>query len=146
MSKTKDKGNKRRAELLGMPFGTASNRLRKSIIFDLSSRLNLDVCFRCGEKILDVDSLSIEHKDSWMNSSDPIGSFFDLDNIAFSHLTCNKPQTFHGSSPKIGPEGTSWCPDCDEYLPTEDFFRNTSKRDGFSSYCKYHTKNRVVSS
>jgi hypothetical protein len=33
--------------------------------------------------------LSIDHKNPWQAAADPKASFFDLDNIAFSHLRCN---------------------------------------------------------
>jgi hypothetical protein len=33
--------------------------------------------------------LSIEHKIPWLDSEDPKDLFFNLNNIAFSHLTCN---------------------------------------------------------
>jgi len=52
------------SKVLGMPIGTASNRLRKMILFDLVQRLRLDDCYRCGKKITDVKNLSIEHKTS----------------------------------------------------------------------------------
>lgn len=41
-----------------------------------------------GEKI-QRNNLSIEHKIPWLNSENPQGLFFDLQNIAFSHLSCN---------------------------------------------------------
>lgn len=75
--------------LLGQPFGTASNRLRKLILFDFAKRLGLDQCFHCGQRIENVDDLSIEHKEPWQGASDPRATFFDLENIAFSHLRCN---------------------------------------------------------
>lgn len=81
--------NATKSKLLGMPHGTAANRLRKSILFSLVCRLDLNECFQCQEEILSVDDLSIEHKEPWIQSEHPIDSFFDLDNIAFSHLRCN---------------------------------------------------------
>lgn len=45
-----------------MPFGTASARLKKKIMFMLIKKLGEDICYRCGNKIEDVDELSIEHK------------------------------------------------------------------------------------
>ena len=81
--------NKKKSELLGQPYGTASNRLRKMILFDLITRFGLDDCYRCGSKIETIDDLSMEHKDSWQLATNPKESFFDLDNIAFSHLDCN---------------------------------------------------------
>jgi hypothetical protein len=81
--------NIRRAKQLGMPFGTACARLRKQILFQLIKRLKEDVCYRCGKKIKDVAELSIEHKKAWFNIDSKL--FWDLNNIAFSHLRCNIP-------------------------------------------------------
>ena len=83
------KSNDAKTKALGMAIGTASNRLRKMILFSFVCKLELDVCHQCGRKILSIDDLSIEHKEPWLQADDPIESFFDLDNIAFSHLSCN---------------------------------------------------------
>jgi hypothetical protein len=74
---------------LGEPFGTATNKLRKSILFKLVKELNLDICFRCEKRIEDINNFSIEHKIAWQSSKNPVEMFYDLDNIAFSHLDCN---------------------------------------------------------
>lgn len=83
------KSNKERARQLGMSHGSACNKLRKQIMFRMMQKCGEDICFQCGEKIESVDTLSVEHKIPWMNSNDPVGLFFDTDNIAFSHLSCN---------------------------------------------------------
>lgn len=82
-------GNARKASLLGMPAGTAMGRLRKDLIFRMSQRLGEDVCYRCGKVIETSAELSIEHKESWQTSAAPVETFFDVENIAFSHLRCN---------------------------------------------------------
>ena len=84
-----NKGNKIKSDALGMPIGTASNRLRKMILFSLVCRFNLNTCYQCNGEILSIDDLSIEHKEPWLQADDPVESFFNLDNIAFSHLSCN---------------------------------------------------------
>lgn len=81
--------NNKKDELLGMSHGTASNQLRKMILFSLIQELNKDVCFRCGNKIERIEDLSIEHKEAWQSAENPKKSFFDLGNITFSHLNCN---------------------------------------------------------
>ncbi len=81
--------NLKKTEQLGMPIGTASGRLRKSIIFDLLKQLNKNYCFQCAAEIKHEDELSIEHKVPYLDSENPKDLFFNLDNIAFSHLTCN---------------------------------------------------------
>lgn len=75
--------------LLGMSHGTANNQLRKMILFNCIQKLGEDICFRCGKKIEHIADLSIEHKESWQLSKTPKKTFFDLGNIAFSHLDCN---------------------------------------------------------
>lgn len=72
---------------LGMPLGTAQGRLRKLILFDLVQRLGLDICCRCGKKIISADELSIDHKEPWLHVS--VTLFWDLNNIGFSHHACN---------------------------------------------------------
>ncbi len=84
-----EQGNIKKASQLGMPQGTASNRLRKAIIFDLLCKQNLNYCFQCSQIIDNVSELSIEHKVPYLDSENPVQLFFDLDNIAFSHLNCN---------------------------------------------------------
>lgn len=81
--------NKKKQVQLGIPHGTATHQLRKLIIFRFIKVLGLDNCFQCGHKIANVDELSIEHKIPWLDSENPKELFFDLDNIAFSHLKCN---------------------------------------------------------
>ncbi len=85
----KDNNNKKKATQLGMPPGTAANRLKKNLLFRFIQKLGLDKCFQCKEIIETVDEMSIEHKEPWLDSDNPKDKFFDLDNIAFSHLKCN---------------------------------------------------------
>jgi hypothetical protein len=84
-----DSNNKKKNDQLGMPYGTANNKLRKDVLFALLKRHNENVCFQCGETIDSVDDLSLEHKTPWLDSDDPPSLFFNIDNIAFSHLHCN---------------------------------------------------------
>jgi hypothetical protein len=83
MSKIKKK------QQLGTNRRTASATLKKMIMFDLIKRLELNYCFQCGCEIKIVSELSIEHKIPWLDSEKPLELFFDLNNIAFSHLKCN---------------------------------------------------------
>lgn len=81
--------NDRKTEQLGMPIGTASNKLRKMVLFSLLKELGRDQCYRCGQPINSIEELSIEHKIAWLDSEHPKELFFSLNNIAFSHLKCN---------------------------------------------------------
>jgi len=85
----KAKNNRKKAEQLGMPYGTACGRLRKMVLFDILKKYNLNNCYRCGETINNIKDLSMEHKKAWLDSSNPCELFFDINNIAFSHLKCN---------------------------------------------------------
>lgn len=80
---------KKKREQLGMNDSTASHKLRKLILFSLVCQTAQDICFRCQTKIENVEEFSIEHKTPWLDSSNPVNNFFDLNNIAFSHLRCN---------------------------------------------------------
>lgn len=84
-----NKYNKKKADQLGISYGAASNKLRKMVLFQLLTELNRLSCFQCSLIIQTIDELSIEHKRPWLDSEDPINAFFDLDNIAFSHMSCN---------------------------------------------------------
>ena len=81
--------DKKKLIQLGMPHGTAVHKLRKSVIFMLLKKLNANFCHQCSAEIESEDELSIEHKTPWLDSDNPVKNFFDLDNIAFSHLSCN---------------------------------------------------------
>jgi hypothetical protein len=35
------------------------------------------------------ETFSVEHKVAWLNSEDPLRFFFDLENIDYSHISCN---------------------------------------------------------
>lgn len=83
------KANEEKARQLGMPFGTASHRLRKRLMFFLAEKCGKTICFRCGRPIESAEELSIDHKEDWLHSQNPEQLFFDLDNIAFSHRICN---------------------------------------------------------
>ena len=53
----------------------------------LVQRLKLDSCYQCGNLIVEAEHLSIEHKKAWLDED--IRLFWDMGNIAFSHLSCN---------------------------------------------------------
>lgn len=79
--------NLKKSQLLGMPYGTACNRLKKNILFNVLKRHRENFCFRCDKEILVVDDLTIEHKKDWLNKD--VNLFWDLENTAFSHKSCN---------------------------------------------------------
>ncbi|MEE9215520.1 MAG: HNH endonuclease [Thermodesulfobacteriota bacterium] len=79
-----------KSKLLGMPHGTASHRLKKMILFNLAMKLNFLTCYRCTRLISNIDDFSIDHVKAWQQSKNPKLSFFDINNIRFSHSKCNR--------------------------------------------------------
>lgn len=88
-SAMKELPNEKKARLLGMPYGTATNKLRKMLLFECVKMLGADSCYRCRNKIETLEEFSIEHTISWQGTSNPKETFFDLSKIAYSHLRCN---------------------------------------------------------
>ena len=74
--------------LLGMNPSTASHRLVKDLLWRMITESKRDCCYHCGEKMT-RETFSIEHKKPWMDSENPLQTYFDLENISFSHLSCN---------------------------------------------------------
>lgn len=139
--------NAAKAKQLGMPFGTACNRLRKLILFRLLVRLNENVCFKCATQIDKVEELSVEHKKPWFNVD--ASFFWDLENIAFSHLLCNRPDRDPSIARRIiPPEGMSWCTGhqkfetVDQFRPKGDSTNNPRWRwNGLDRFCRtYHVE------
>src|SRR5688500_10956784 len=123
--------NARKSAFLGMPHGTACHRLRKMILLDLLRRYGENVCFKCSKLIETADELSIEHKLPWEGIS--VELFWDMENIAFSHLRCNKNHRRKGGRAdmrKEGPEGTAWCRNCKTFRPVLAFSRHSSRWNG----------------
>lgn len=131
--------------LLGMSWGTANNRLRKMVLFSLIQRCGEDFCIRCGSQIESIDDLSIEHIKPWRGNN--VELFWDLDNIAFSHVQCNRPHIQRGSKRVSAPEGQWWCSGCAKYKPIEEFGKSSARYNGIHCYCKscvsVKNKNRV---
>lgn len=75
-------------EQLGMHASTAQNRLVKDILWKLLIDTEQTACCKCGKPMC-RKTFSIEHIVPWLDSADPVGLFFDLENISFSHLRCN---------------------------------------------------------
>lgn len=83
---TKSKANKRQLEeLLGMPMSTAERKLRKAVIYELARQLRKNRCLECGLEISDPEDLAVVHVEDWRDEPD---SYFDLENVAFSHASC----------------------------------------------------------
>lgn len=72
---------------LGMNPSTAAHRLRMDLLFNFVVAAG-HKCHRCGQP-LQRETFSVEHKTPWLDSEDPKGTFFDPENIAYSHFACN---------------------------------------------------------
>jgi hypothetical protein len=125
--------NSKRQKQLGLPFGTACNRLRKMLLFSFCQKLGLDTCFKCGTTITNISEFSIEHKKNWLDVDPQL--FWNLDNIAFSHSKCNKPErrTVYRINAK---EGHSICSVCKLEKPSFDFYKRKSRWNGLQHECK----------
>lgn len=134
--------SKKKAEQLGMPIGTASNRLRKSIIFHLIKEFGKNTCYQCGEVIDSEKELSIEHKVPYLDSPDPVGLFFDMNNIGFSHLGCNSSASRKDSEKTHGTYAVyrnGGC-DCDECLKADrQRIRKQEERKAFKAHVEVAT-------
>lgn len=84
-----DNSTKKKHDVLGVSISSASYKLRKMVLFDILRRHNENICYRCGKTIDNVDELSMDHKIDWLNAPNAKELFWDMDNIAFSHLKCN---------------------------------------------------------
>ena len=78
----------KKKEQLGMNPSTASNRLVKDVLWSLIVQTKQHICCKCNQSMT-RETFSIEHVKPWLDSNDPVGLYFDLDNISFSHLSCN---------------------------------------------------------
>ena len=130
---------------LGMPIGTATNRLRKTILFSLLAKHAENYCSKCSVLIASPDELSIEHIEPWLHTADPLATFFDLDNIAFSHLSCNvaarryiTPARKRASDERrlTGPPNTAWCAGHRSFQPVGAFAKDAAQWNGLQNYCK----------
>lgn len=86
-------------ELLGADYGKLNHQLRSKFIFSLVQRTGRDICYRCGQKIESLDEFSIEHKESYVNKDSETAKklYFDMNNITFSHLSCNCAASTQGT-------------------------------------------------
>jgi hypothetical protein len=136
MVKQLSKSGARKSAFLGLPHGTAANRLRKMVLFNVLKKHGENVCFKCSNEIETPDELSIEHKQPWEGVS--VELYWSLDNIAFSHLRCNRNHRYEGGGAKlrkVGPEGTAWCRNCKAFLSIFAFSRHSSRWNGLQPWC-----------
>ena len=140
-------GNRKKNEQLGMNFSTAAGKLRKMLLWKFVQETGNDICFQCGETIENLDQLSMEHKIPWLDSEDPVGLYFNLDNIAFSHISCNcaAGKKAYTGFRRERHDGFIWCAKCEQYLDPSDFTPRSDggKRVPYDSYCRACNNERI---
>lgn len=77
------------AQQLGMSYGSARDKLRVAIMFKLVKLAGLNSCHRCGKPMESANDCTIDHKQHWLHELNSAELFSDVDNIAFSHKSCN---------------------------------------------------------
>jgi hypothetical protein len=125
--------NLRKNQTLGMSHGTAASKLRKNVLFRQLKKHGENICVRCSGVIESPDELSIEHIKPWEGISADL--FWDLDNVAFSHMRCNRPHSNPGPKIKV-PEGMSWCSKHQAPMPITEFYKRSRNGSGCDPYCK----------
>ncbi len=114
-------------DFLGMPWGTASNRLRRLLLFKYVKLANGYLkCWDCGKEIEDASQLSMQHKKPWLHED--LELFWDLDNVTFSHRKCNKPDRNRNAE-------KTHCPAGHEYTPDNVRFNNKEKTHRICKTC-----------
>lgn len=84
MSSSSQKKNQQ----LGMNHSTANGRLNRDLLWNFVKSTGADLCCKCSKPMC-RDTFSVEHVIPWLDSEDPVGLFFDISNIKYSHIRCN---------------------------------------------------------
>lgn len=104
-------------------------------MFSLAQKCGLDICYRCKRKIETVDEFTIDHKTPWLHSENPHDLFFDLENIAFSHATCNgKERRLYRKIGSSKFKGVSYAKDCNREKPYRAYAFVKGKKLSFGYY------------
>ena len=118
---------------LGMSPGKARNRLVNSLLFYFAQTTNRDTCYRCNKLIESVNDFSLDHIKDWRNSGDPVELFFNLENIAFSHKSCN-----YSAARKLNKKGriTLTCANCNTaFQRLKSEYDHTKSKGRTNFYC-----------
>ena len=91
----------KKSQQLGINISTAQGQLTKDILWMLLQETSRTKCFVCNEEMT-RDTFSIEHKESWLDKENAKELFFNLNNISFSHLSCNISRARKGTKAKHG--------------------------------------------
>ena len=75
---------------LGMNIAVAQRKLVRMLLFRELVLTERNICFRCKQEIETLKELSLDHIQPWRSQANPVESFFSVDNVAYSHVSCNK--------------------------------------------------------
>lgn len=78
----------KKQQQLKMNPSTAAGRLIRDILYQFIVESDLNNCYHCNLP-MSRETFSIEHKIPWLDSEDPVQLYFDLQNISYSHQSCN---------------------------------------------------------
>lgn len=101
-----------------------------------------------------IEDFTLEHKKPWMDVAPAL--FWDLDNVAFSHLGCNSSAARQSPEKNRNmlsnkrthnvnaPEGMAWCAGHKNYISIEEFHKcRTRPPLGVQPYCKECCRTKV---
>lgn len=140
MSKYRDDFKKR----FQVSVSTARSQLITNLLFNFAQQLGKDICHRCNQKI-ERESFSIEHIKPWAWEPNGYDLFMDMDNIAFSHLTCNSGHTRFTERSRAAASSRGnrrikgdqlECSSCLKTKDKADFHKNKTTPSGHESLCK----------
>jgi len=121
----------KKSKQLGLNHSTANYHLQRMILMHLVKKTGMDTCFRCNKKINNYKDISIEHKKPWIDTD--IGLYWDLQNIAFSHKSCN--YSCGRRNKIINPPGEEWCYKCKNSKKISEFPPSVLKRRRICKKC-----------
>ena len=81
--------SKHAKQQLGLAYSTARSKLLNLIVFELAKECGKNVCYRCGDEISSFEDMSIDHYEEWLHKENAHDLYFDIDNVGFSHRSCN---------------------------------------------------------
>lgn len=109
-------------------------------MFSLAKAGGLVYCYRCRNTIDSVSDFSLDHKSPWEGIDATL--FWDIDNIAFSHLSCNIKAKRPAKPLFECPDDQARCALCKQNKPLDKFHRNSNNRKGVATSCKLCRKNK----
>jgi hypothetical protein len=119
---------------LGQDPRTAAFRLGRQLLLEYARRLGLADCLRCGKPIEPGAQFDLDHEKPWIDSDDPKGLYWDLDNVRLSHPICNR-KAQRTNVARRGPDGTWLCLRCRRFKPEGEFYTLRNGK-GRQPYCK----------